>query len=242
MVSGVYKITNIINGKIYIGSSINIAKRKCMHFSDLRRGVHCNDFLQKSFNKHGEDAFSFDIIEICFPEDCIKKEQYYLDLYTPINADFGYNICKVAGSVLGIKRSDETKKRVSEVKKSQNVKISEEIKLHLSKINTGKKLSQETKDKIGKSSKGRRMSEEAKLKISVGNKGKPKSDAHKEAMRKAQLNSTYVRVCSEETKLKMSIAAKNRNQVTDETRAKLSESRRRFIAKTKLICQLNTSL
>ena len=56
---GIYKIVNLDNGKFYIGSSINLAKRKWEHFKQLRLGIHCNCHLQAAYNKHGKDSFSF---------------------------------------------------------------------------------------------------------------------------------------------------------------------------------------
>lgn len=66
--SGVYKIVNIVNGKFYVGSSININKRWGEHKRSLRKNCHNNDFLQKSWNKHGEINFKFEILEIVIDE------------------------------------------------------------------------------------------------------------------------------------------------------------------------------
>lgn len=56
MESGVYKISNKINGKVYIGSSCNLKRRKYSHFSKLRKGLHNNRYLQNSWNKYGEET------------------------------------------------------------------------------------------------------------------------------------------------------------------------------------------
>lgn len=80
-IAGIYKITNIINNKIYIGSSNNIYKRKREHFSSLRNGTHCNIHLQRAYNIHGKSNFKFEIVEICEEKDLLKIEQIYLDKY-----------------------------------------------------------------------------------------------------------------------------------------------------------------
>lgn len=61
---GIYKITNIINNCIYIGSSVNIKSRWLEHKRDLIKNKHCNNYLQKSFNKYGLINFTFEIIEL----------------------------------------------------------------------------------------------------------------------------------------------------------------------------------
>ena len=147
----VYKITNLINNKIYIGSSKNYNKRKYMHLHNLKLNKHHNKHLQSSFNKYGECNFNFNIVEECLKEDLIKKEQYYIDTLKP-----EYNICKIAGSIEGIKRSEETKRKISE-------------------SNKGKVLSKEARIKISKSLTGRKNkphSLESKIKMSESRKGK----------------------------------------------------------------------
>lgn len=80
-ISGIYKITNIINNKIYIGSSNNIHKRKREHFCTLENGTHCNSHLQRAYNFYGKDNFKFEIIETCEEKDLLEVEQIYLDKY-----------------------------------------------------------------------------------------------------------------------------------------------------------------
>lgn len=80
-IAGIYKITNIINNKIYIGSSNNIYKRKREHFSSLKNGTHCNIHLQRAYNIHGKSNFKFEVVEVCEEKDLLKIEQIYLDKY-----------------------------------------------------------------------------------------------------------------------------------------------------------------
>ena len=51
----IYKIENLVNHKKYIGLTNNIARRRARHFTDLRRKVHDNSFLQKEFNIYKEN-------------------------------------------------------------------------------------------------------------------------------------------------------------------------------------------
>lgn len=94
--SGVYKITNEVTGRFYIGSSIHTEQRFYDHKRDLRANEHINPILQRSWNKHGESSFTFGVIEECPAEKCIEREQHYLDLLQPYK-NIGYNIGKSAG-------------------------------------------------------------------------------------------------------------------------------------------------
>lgn len=95
MVGGIYKIENIIDGKIYIGSSVNIINRKQKHFWLLKKGIHDNYHLQNSYNKFGKESFIFETLENCNNEDLINKENYYIHKYKSNNSEFGYNLATV---------------------------------------------------------------------------------------------------------------------------------------------------
>lgn len=114
MNTGVYKITNLITNKAYIGSTtrgFNI--RFSQHLNYLSKNKHVNKRLQRSFNKYGKDMFIFEIIERCDKAYCIEREQYWIDLFKSYNPEFGYNICRFAGNTLGTKRTDEQKLNIS---------------------------------------------------------------------------------------------------------------------------------
>ena len=108
MKTGVYIIRNKINDKCYIGSAATSFKiRRNSHRHHLRKGTHHNSYLQNAWNKHGADAFEFAILLFCAPEACIDHEQIFIDIYQP-----EYNICQTAGSRLGVKHSEATKKKM----------------------------------------------------------------------------------------------------------------------------------
>jgi len=92
---GIYKIQNIVNDKIYIGSSVNLDSREYKHFWMLERNGHDNEYLQHSYNKYGKDSFKFEIIEECCYDDLINKENFYIDFYKSNVLDFGFNLAKV---------------------------------------------------------------------------------------------------------------------------------------------------
>lgn len=111
-ICGIYCIENIINHKKYIGQSISIKDRWRYHKSKLRRNTHENDYLQKAWNKYGEENFKFYILEECAIDIIDDREQYYINLYDVNNRDCGYNIER--GGKLNKIISDTTRRKISE--------------------------------------------------------------------------------------------------------------------------------
>lgn len=103
-ISGIYKITNIINNKYYIGSGICVSRR----INDHKKREH-NIHLKRSFNKYGLENFTFEIIEECEKENLLQREQYYINTLKP-----EYNICKIAGNTLGRFHSEETRQKIKQ--------------------------------------------------------------------------------------------------------------------------------
>jgi group I intron endonuclease len=90
--SGIYIIKNTINGKVYVGYTTNINKRKQYHFGDLKNNKHINKHLQNAYNKYGKDAFVYSVLEICEKNKLIKQENYWANLLNAHNIKYGYNI------------------------------------------------------------------------------------------------------------------------------------------------------
>ena len=111
---GIYKITNLKNNKIYVGSAINIGNRFKTHKRLLKNNKHFNNHLQSAYNKYGEDYFKYEIIEITSAEVMLEKECHWINLLNANNSEYGYNKRINVTSNLGIKLSDETKKKLSD--------------------------------------------------------------------------------------------------------------------------------
>lgn len=113
-ICGIYKITNKVNGKIYIGSAINISNRFKTHKRLLKHNKHFNNHLQSSYNKHGVSSFEYEIIEITTEDVMLMRESYWIETLKANSRDYGYNKRLNVSSNLGIKLSDETRKKLRE--------------------------------------------------------------------------------------------------------------------------------
>lgn len=113
-VIGVYTITNTVNGKVYVGSTVrHSATRWRAHLCRLRKGTHYNKHLQAAWIKHGEAAFVFEMIEETTPDLCAAVEQYWHNLLRSAEPEFGYNAKPAAVSSVGYKHTDDAKKKMS---------------------------------------------------------------------------------------------------------------------------------
>lgn len=94
--TGIYCIFNVKNDKYYIGQTNSskkyggLFKRLKTHITNLRGGYHDNIFLQRAFNKYGENYFRFQILEICSEKDLNEREIYWGAFYNSLSP-YGYN-------------------------------------------------------------------------------------------------------------------------------------------------------
>lgn len=158
-ISGIYQIQSKIKPeRIYIGSAINIQKRKIGHLGLLRKNKHHSIRLQNHYNKYGESDLVFSIIEPCLSEYLITREQYYID-----NLKTWFNVRVIAESNLGIHWTSESRKNRSDSFKGKNT------------WSKGRSFSEEHKENLRIASIGRKASIETRLKqretqIRIGNK------------------------------------------------------------------------
>ena len=158
---GIYRWTNLINSKSYIGSAIDLGNRLNMYYhlftleKLLTRG---NSAIYRAILKYDHSNFSLDILEYCEPKLLITREQYYIDLLKP-----KYNILKTAGSKFGHRSSEETKFKLSMANRGNKNYM------------FGKNHTEETKKKLSESiklyKKFNKTTDETKLKMSLRCKG-----------------------------------------------------------------------
>lgn len=106
---GIYAIT--MDGRpVYIGSARVMCYRWTQHRSTLRKGSHHSSKLQRAWDKYGEDAFSFEVVQIVDDLSAVAAaEQMWIDFWQP-----RYNVAKfVTTPMLGLRHTEETKKKMS---------------------------------------------------------------------------------------------------------------------------------
>ena len=117
MYFGIYSITNVVTGDMYIGQTIqDFEKRWKSHISALNRGNHDNEYLQRSWNKYGEGAFKFKAIHYCDELDILNDlEKYYIKKYDTYNN--GFNMTEGGDYFLNEIPEEIRKKRLENLKK-----------------------------------------------------------------------------------------------------------------------------
>jgi len=190
----IYKVINLINGKIYIGQTLNNNK---YYFGS---GIKLKDAIKK----YGK--INFKRVILCFcntKKELNAKETYWIKKLNSTNKKIGYNL--TFGGEGGFKHSEETKKIIIEKNKSwhklndnpfKGKKHSIEIRKYLSNKHKGKILSEEQKEKIGRYARGKTYNELY---------GKEKATI----LKNKRIESNKKRVYSEKTKLKIKNKQKN---------------------------------
>ena len=206
--SGIYSILNIENGKVYVGSAVNIKNRWSLHRHALKRGKHANDKLQKSWIKHGPDSFLFSVIEyVADKKDLIPREQFWIDKMRSADKAVGYNICLFAGSQLGMKHTEQAKEKNAAAHR-------------------GKKQSAETIAKRRESNTWTGHTEESRMKIAIAATGRKHTPETKAKLRAARILQGLPPIAprTKEYKAKISATLKGR-KLPEETKRKMSEAR-----------------
>ena len=194
----IYKTTNQINGKIYIGQ----------HMRGNPDYLGSGKILRTAVKKTGKENFVREVLEECSIELLNERETYWINYYNSTNRLIGYNMTTTGRvSNFGNRHSKETKKKISEANRGKV--RTEEFKKKLSTLNKGK----------SSTNKGRVLTEEHKIKISESKKGYVHSKESIKKMSKAHKGCSH----SDETKIKMSEASKGRAK-SEEHKKKISET------------------
>lgn len=183
MSSGIYKITNTATDHFYIGSAVNLQRRKTRHFSELRNHKHNNRRLQAAWDKYGEAAFIFTVIESVEDRAALyAAEDKWLAGH--VGTSYCYNLGMVAISpMLGLS---------GERSPTWGYKHTPEAKEKIAAASRGRPVSAETLAKRSAALKGREIPLEQRIRISrtlsgEGNYwyGKQRPEEFKQKIRKA---------------------------------------------------------
>lgn len=233
---GIYQIRNIVNGKVYIGSAVNLTAREKAHRFHLARNTHHAVKLQRAWNKYGADAFTIEVIErVADKAQLIQREQHWINKHAPHK--YGYNSAPTAGSNLGVKFSADTRAKIGAAHKG--MKHTAESKARMSQSKRGSKYpprSAEHCAKISQNQHGRKLSPACIEKIRIAKIGQTPSAETRLKMSQAQKNiapevrermnlANRERGFTEDGLRRLSAAAKGR-KLSDATKEKIRQSKR----------------
>lgn len=146
-------IVNILNDKVYIGSASNFRFRRKHHRHYLNTNCNHNKYLQRSWNKYGQSAFIWTILERVEDKSKLDEiEQKWLNVYNCFAPDNGYNIRTKAENNLGVKHTDETKKKMSLTRKGRKITEKQKGVFNFK----GKKHTKESRAKMSASRAGKK--------------------------------------------------------------------------------------
>jgi len=192
----IYKATNKVNGKIYIGKTIhNLSAR-------LHRHLRADFPFSKALKKYGMESFDIEVIDHSDNhDDLAEKEKYWIKHYGSKGKN-GYNLTDGGDGIPGWNHSEETRKKMSDAR--IGTRVSEEVKKILSNAHKGVPLSEQHRNSIGLAHLGYKHSEESKIRMSISQRGlkKPMSEETKKKIGIANQG----KVRSDEAKCKYSLA------------------------------------
>lgn len=218
-----YEIVNVLNGKRYVGSSVNISDRCYEHKRLLKHGTHHSQKLQNAWDKHGGTAFEFKPVLIC---GSTKEQLILYELLCFVALKPAYNIAPFPNSTLGVKHSPEV--RAANSLRQRGRKNSPDAIARTAEKNRGKKRTPEFCARISALMRGRKASPETRLKISAVQQGRrcsPESIAKRAAANRGKHRTAEQ--CAR-------IGAGNRGK----THAPLSAERRQYLSLVLTGCKL----
>jgi len=169
--TGIYKILNNVNNKVYIGSATNIGKRWRDHKWYLNHNKHHNSHLQASWNNYGSDSFEFSILLECSIDELLEKEREYTLKYNSLNNKYGYNVNEPQKIFLERKCSQQAKDLSSQRMLGKNNpmygkfgKLHPKFKMKMSEENK-KLLSDKAKKRRGNDSNHSKLTENDVIEI-----------------------------------------------------------------------------
>lgn len=127
--SGVYIITNKINNKVYVGSSIHMERRQKEHIKNLNRGKHAPLAMINDWHKYGPEKFQWAVLkEVTDLTLLVKEEQHWLNHYIAFSPDKGYNRAIIASNTIHGPKSAKAKRLEKEALKAEAARLKTEMK------------------------------------------------------------------------------------------------------------------
>ena len=215
-------VNTLAAGRCYVGSSVNVFRRFDSHLKMLTNKKHHSYSLQNAWNKYGEDAFRFIILECLHSKEMLlEREQHWIDVLKAYG--HGYNRVPKAASTIGYKHTDDARQRMSKAKKGKpspkrGVPVSEAQREFLRTLRLGKKMSPEAIAKSADGHRGLKRTAETRKKMSASLKkaySNPElkrqvSERTRELHRQGRLKGPKGCVRSQETREKIAASLRGR--------------------------------
>jgi plasmid stability protein len=215
----IYRITNTVNGKCYIGQTYrNLETRWTEHCRCAKQGV--NTHLYAAIRKYGSSSFDQEILESVSLECVNERESYWIETLSP-----AYNMTKGGDGLRGVVHSTESRLKMREAALNRSPETKEKIRAALK----GRKLSPEHRAKISASRCGKSLSTETRAKLSVAMSGDRNPQYGKRASIETRAKLSAARLGVPKTldhKIKIGAAHEGR-KLSPEHRAKISASKKK---------------
>lgn len=210
---GIYVIIHVKSGKVYIGkTAVHLHRRWKNHRANLRAGRHANEHLQRAWNKYGEDAFRFQVLEYCPIERLNDREKHHIAIYKRRGMCFN-----IMDGGEGSPLSEETRKKLSEQHKGKKrPPFTDQARQNMSMAHKGLRFTDEHRRNLSNALKNRPpLSPETLRRMSEAQKGRHPTEESRRKMSESHKN------ISNETRQKISDAGKGRKH-SEETRKRMS--------------------
>lgn len=217
--AGVYRITHLRSGRVYIGSSIDMRQRASVHLSSLSYGEHANEYLQRTWNAYGSGDFIFEVVELVGDAQHLRgREQEHMDASDACNRAKGFNLTpnaralqhteetrrKIGEKAKGRKPSAETRARISEAARNRSAEVVARLTAplrnkspeHLAKMGAahrGKVISAEQRAKQSATTKGRKQTPEHIEARAAARRGKQLSESHKATLSRLAIERRFLK-------------------------------------------------
>ena len=240
MLGYIYKVTNLIDGRIYIG------QHKSEVFDESYKGS--GTYIKRAISKHGWDNFKVEMLCPCFSiEELNEEEIFAIDYFNARDKSIGYNLTAGGLGHLNYSPTEETRIKLSKRSKGNQNFLghthSDEWRHNMSVILSGREFSDETRNKMSKSAKsrgapikaieasaiarrGKSLSDEVKSKISLANTGKVRSEETRKKISESKIGSTFS--LSEEARKKIS-ESNSKREITDSMRINMSKGSSKYV-------------
>lgn len=214
---GIYCFRNKVNGKVYIGKSIDLDRRIKEHYYLLHSNLDTSR-LQTDFNVYGYSSFEVSILEECSKSKINEREIYWIAFYDARNPEKGYNKAKGGEGGCGHPQSVESRTKISEAAKRQHQNMTPEQRAErseaISKASKGRKMTPEQRERASEAVKRSWQDPERRAKQSEALTGKHRTPEQRQKMsesakqRIAEGNHDLTSYRTDEYRLKMSEAVK----------------------------------